>query len=56
MARRDYERRTEGLLRLALRRNNSLNSFTAADPGVFYMANREEDPWRKEDGELSRHF
>lgn len=54
LARRDHERRTEGLLRLALRNNNSINSFTAADPGVFYRANREEDPWRRKEGGMAK--
>ncbi|KAK5128345.1 hypothetical protein LTR85_003013 [Meristemomyces frigidus] len=55
LARRDHERRTEGLLRLALRNNNSLNSFTAANPGMFYKANKEEDPWSREEA-LGRIF
>ena len=50
---RDQERRTEGLLRLALRNNNnSINSFTAADPGIYYRAEQGEgDPWRRDEGE-----
>ncbi|TKA31952.1 hypothetical protein B0A50_01197 [Salinomyces thailandicus] len=50
LARSDQERRTEGLLRIALRDHNSVNSFTAADPGIFYRRDREgEDHWvRKE--------
>jgi hypothetical protein len=33
---REIERRTEGLLRIALqKRHNSVNSLTARDPGVY---------------------
>ncbi|KAI7038497.1 hypothetical protein KC352_g46786, partial [Hortaea werneckii] len=42
LAQRDHERQTEGLLRIALRpRNDSVNSFTPADPGIFYRRDRE---------------
>lgn len=56
LAQRDQERRTEGLLRLALRNNNSINSFTAADPGIYYRAEQGEgDPWRRDEGEHAHH-
>lgn len=53
LAQRDTERRTEGLLSIALRRSNSINSFTAADPGVYYRRSHEGeelDPWKRDRG------
>ncbi|KAI6876278.1 hypothetical protein D0864_10915 [Hortaea werneckii] len=52
LARRDHERQTEGLLRIALRpRNDSVNSFTPADPGIFYRRDREGlDHWVRGEG------
>lgn len=41
LAQRDQERQTDGLLRIAMKRHNSINSFTAADPSVHYR--RRED-------------
>lgn len=53
LAQRDHERRTEGLLRLALRESNSVNSFTAADPGIFYRRdNAGQDHWARREGKL----
>ncbi|KAK3116301.1 hypothetical protein LTR53_003491 [Teratosphaeriaceae sp. CCFEE 6253] len=45
LAQRDSERRSEGLLRIALRQQKSINSFTAADPGIFYKQQAGGDPW-----------
>lgn len=52
LAERDHERQTEGLLRIALRpRNDSVNSFTPADPGIFYRRDREgQDHWVRQEG------
>ncbi|RMZ11889.1 hypothetical protein D0860_03191 [Hortaea werneckii] len=52
LAQRDHERQTEGLLRIALRpRNDSVNSFTPADPGIFYRRDREGmDHWVRGEG------
>ncbi|KAI7271112.1 hypothetical protein KC345_g7273 [Hortaea werneckii] len=52
LAQRDRERQTEGLLRIALRpRHDSVNSFTPADPGIFYRRDREgEDHWVRGEG------
>ena len=54
LAERDHERQTEGLLRIALRpRNDSVNSFTPADPGIFYRRDREgQDHWVREEGKF----
>ncbi|KAK5734737.1 hypothetical protein LTR17_008667 [Elasticomyces elasticus] len=43
VAQRDKERRSEGLLRIALKRCSSVNSFTAADPAVFYKGKQGEE-------------
>ncbi|KAK3668499.1 hypothetical protein LTR22_000793 [Elasticomyces elasticus] len=43
VAQRDKERRSEGLLRIALKRCSSVNSFTAADPAVFYKGQQGEE-------------
>ncbi|GAB1739175.1 hypothetical protein NU219Hw_g3926t1 [Hortaea werneckii] len=55
LAERDHERQTEGLLRIALRpRNDSVNSFTPADPGIFYRRDREgQDHWVRQEGKIS---
>ncbi|KAI7371026.1 hypothetical protein KC354_g839 [Hortaea werneckii] len=52
LAQRDHERQTEGLLRIALRpRHDSVNSFTPADPGIFYHRDREgQDHWVRQEG------
>ncbi|KAK4956297.1 hypothetical protein LTR10_005819 [Elasticomyces elasticus] len=42
VAQRDKERRSEGLLRIALKRCSSVNTFTAADPAVFYKGKQGE--------------
>ncbi|KAH9826465.1 hypothetical protein Tdes44962_MAKER03458 [Teratosphaeria destructans] len=44
IARNTYERRNVGLLNLALRSTNSVNSLTDADPGRFYRE-REGNNW-----------
>nr|POF13079.1 pyruvate dehydrogenase e1 component subunit beta, mitochondrial [Quercus suber] len=47
---RDRERlQPEGLLRIALRRHNSVNSLTARDPGVFYQHKKNETCCRGDD-------
>ncbi|GAB1728039.1 hypothetical protein NU195Hw_g5778t1 [Hortaea werneckii] len=52
LAQRDHERQTEGLPRIALRpRNDSVNSFTPADPGISYRRDREGlDHWVRGEG------
>lgn len=43
LRKRDEERTSgtgDGLLRIALRRHNSVNSFTAADPAQYYRKGR----------------
>lgn len=39
---RDKERQEDTLLRIALKRPTSMNSFTAADPGTHYRRRGEE--------------
>ncbi|KAK5680591.1 hypothetical protein LTS10_007524 [Elasticomyces elasticus] len=43
VAQRDKERRSEGLLRIALKRCSSVNTFTAADPAIFYKGKQGDE-------------
>ncbi|KAK4898070.1 hypothetical protein LTR27_004456 [Elasticomyces elasticus] len=43
VAQRDKERRSAGLLRIALKRCSSVNSFTAANPAIFYKGKQGEE-------------
>ncbi|KAF2167064.1 hypothetical protein M409DRAFT_22499 [Zasmidium cellare ATCC 36951] len=45
LAQRDHERTTEGLLRIALKRHDSVNSFTARDPSVYYRRREDHEGW-----------
>ncbi|KAK4620042.1 hypothetical protein CLAFUW4_11193 [Fulvia fulva] len=47
LASRDKERQTDGLLRIAMKRHNSVNSFTAADPSVHYRRREDHEQWAK---------
>ncbi|KXS94166.1 hypothetical protein AC579_4518 [Pseudocercospora musae] len=42
---RDQERQSDGLLRIALKRHNSMNSFTIADPTTHYRRRQDHDEW-----------
>lgn len=45
LADRDHERTTNGLLRIALKRHSSVNSFTAKDPSVHYRRREDHEKW-----------
>ncbi|KAI5360548.1 hypothetical protein Slin15195_G084670 [Septoria linicola] len=47
LQRRDEERRTDSLLRIALKRPSSTTSFTAADPGMYYRKREGDELWSK---------
>ncbi|KXT00183.1 hypothetical protein AC578_7036 [Pseudocercospora eumusae] len=48
---RDQERQSDGLLRIALKRHNSMNSFTIADPTTHYRRRQDHDEWVKKANE-----
>lgn len=51
-AHRDIERQTNGLLAIALKskQNDSVNSFTARDPAVFYQRREDHEDWARHEG------
>ena len=51
-ANRANERQTNGLLAIALKskQNDSVNSFTARDPAVFYQRREDHEQWARHEG------